>query len=264
MGDPASIIRTVRDPAGDRSRYLEIESQGDDYFVVGRPFLGNLTLLGPDVRVEFDLRFRPPRSFANQDVEVKIFSRFTAYRWSAGRPSTEFVHYSVLLHPSSWQLLSGSDSFERVLENVLRIEIRANYGQPDGLTGLDNFVLYGRPRAPEAPLVSTFDSSLEGWTLNFPEAPFLTPRAFGVTTGDQETTATILRTGGNPDGPYLLVTDDNDDVNQDFLLARPSWATWLRWAPARPSNSIAFSGAASAWAARWRFASSVSARRTAI
>jgi uncharacterized protein (TIGR03437 family) len=218
MGDPASVFRTNRDATGDRSRYLEIESQGDDYFVVGRQFLGNLTLLGADPRIEFDLRFRPPQSFANQDVEIKIFSRFTTYRWSAGRPLTDFTHYSVSLHSSAFQLISGSDSFERVLENVLRIEIRANYGQPGGLTALDNVVLYGRPTAPDAPLVSTFDTSAQGWTRNFPEAPFLSPRAFGVTSGDQETTVRVLSTDGNPGG-HLQITDDNDDANQDFLLA---------------------------------------------
>jgi uncharacterized protein (TIGR03437 family) len=222
LGDPTAAIRTVRDTVGERSRYLEIEAQGEDYFVVGRQFLGNLALLGPDLRLEFDLRYRPPQSFANQDVEIKIFSRFTAYRWSSGRPSTEFQHYNVPLRAPAWQVISGSDSFEQVLENVLRIEIRASYGQPGGLTGIDNVKLFGRALPPDAPLRTSFDSSIGGWTRNFADAPFLTPRAFGVTSGDQETTIRLVATDGIPGG-YLQVTDDDDDENQDFMLAPPQY-----------------------------------------
>jgi uncharacterized protein (TIGR03437 family) len=218
LGDPASQITTVRDETGERTRYLEIRAKGNDYFVVGRQFLGNIGLLGPDARIEFDLRYRPPQSFANQDIDIKLFSRFTAYRWSTGRPKTDFEHYSVPLHASAWQRISGSDSFEKALENVLRIEIRANYGQVDGLTGIDNFTLYGRATRPQVPLRTEFDVTEGGWVRNFPDAPFLIPRAFGVTLGDQRTVLRIIRTDGNPGG-YLQIDDDDNDVNQDFMVA---------------------------------------------
>jgi uncharacterized protein (TIGR03437 family) len=222
LGEATSLIRTVRDSTGVRRRFLEIQAKGNDYFVAGRQFLGNLGLLGPDTRIEFDLRYRPPQSFANQDVEIKIFSRFTVYRWSTGRPKTEFEHYSVPLHSTAWQAISGTDSFEKVLQNVLRIEIRANYGQVDGLTGISNFTLYGRAQPPLVPLRTDFDVSEGGWVRNFPDAPFLTPRAFGVTTGDQRTTLRIIRTDGNPGG-YLQVDDADIDENQDFMVAPPEY-----------------------------------------
>jgi len=223
LGDPASLFQTARDSSGPmRSRYLELVAKGNDYFVAGRQFLGNLSLLGPDPRIEFDLRYRPPQSFANQDIEIKIFSRFTVYRWSSGRPKTEFEHYSVPLHSSSWQLIGGSDSFEKALENVLRIEIRANYGQVNGVTGLDNFTLYGRAQRPQVPLRTEFDVSEQGWVRNYPDAPFLTPRAIGVTTGDQRTTLRIIRTDGNPGG-YLQIDDADNDTNQDFMVAPPEY-----------------------------------------
>ena len=222
LGDPTSVLRTVRDSGAARGRYLEIQAKGEDNFVVGRQFLGNLALLGPDARIEFDLRYRPPQSFASQDVEIKIFSRFTVYRWAAPRPKTEFEHYSVPLHATAWQIIGGSDSFETALASVLRIEIRANYGQIDGLTNIDNFTLYGRAQPPLVPLLTPFDTSLQGWVKNFPDAPFLTPRAFGVTTGDFRTTLRILSTDGNPGG-YLQIDDDDNDVNQDFVVAPPRY-----------------------------------------
>jgi uncharacterized protein (TIGR03437 family) len=222
LGEQNSMLRTVRDSLGERNRFLEIQAQGNDYFVVGRQFLGNLSLLGPDPRIEFDLRYQPPQSFANQDVEMKLFSGFTVYRWSSGRPSTEFQHYSVPLHSSSWQIISGSDSFPKALENVLRIEIRANYGQVDGLTHLDNFTLYGRAQAPLVPLRTDFDVNLGGWVRNYPNAPFLTPRAFGVTVGDQRTELRNVRTDGNPGG-FLRIDEDDVDVNQDFVIAPPEY-----------------------------------------
>jgi uncharacterized protein (TIGR03437 family) len=222
LGHPGSLLRTTRDDVGERSRFLEIKSEGEDYFVVGRQFLGNLALLGSDIRIEFDLRYRPPQSFANQDIEIKILSRFTAYRWSTGRPQRDFQHYSVPLHPTAWQRISGTDSFEQVLENVLRIEIRANYGQIGGRTGLDNFTLYGRALPPDAPLRTNFDATQGGWTRNFADAPFLTPRAFGVTSGDQETTTRIVATDG-VSGGYLQITDDDDDESQDFMVAPPEY-----------------------------------------
>jgi uncharacterized protein (TIGR03437 family) len=222
VGDPRSSFRTVRDSATAHGRYLEIQSKGSDYFVAGKQFLGNLGLLGTDPRVEFDLRYRPPKSFATQDIEMKIFGRFTVYRWVTSHPDTDFQHYSVPLHASVWQLVSGSDSFEKVLSNVLRIEIRANYGQEDGLTDLDNFTLYGRAQPPLVPVLTTFDTSLEGWALNFPDAPFLIPRAFGVTIGDQRTVTRVIRTDG-VSGGYLQIDDDDNDVNQDFMVAPPAY-----------------------------------------
>ncbi len=222
VGEATSLLRTVRDDDTDHGRYLEIEARGSDSFVAARQFLGNLALLGSDPRIEFDLRYRPPQSFANQDVEIKIFGRFTVYRWSGSHPKTEFEHYSVSLHSSAWQLISGSDSFDKVLSNVLRIEIRANYGQEHGLTDLDNFTLYGRAQPPLVPVQTDFDVTDGGWKLNFPDAPFLIPRAFGVTMGDQRTVTRIVRTDGVTGG-YLQVDDDDNDVNQDFMVAPPQY-----------------------------------------
>ncbi len=66
---------------------------------------------------------------------------------------------------------------------------------------------------------SDFEVSAEGWTHNFPGAPFLIPRIPGATLGEGRLEQEFGRStpGGNPGG--FLKVRDFDEALQDFLVA---------------------------------------------
>jgi len=217
-GSPDSKLELLRGPF-DFTRNLQLTSEGNDYFVAPPEFLGKIGLLGPNARLEFDLAYNGD-DLPDQPVEVRILGELSTYRWTGVKPERRMNRVIVQFEPSRWERLSGGASFDEVLGNVLRIEIRGNYGSNGGITFLDNIVLLGKATTPGTPAISTFDADKEGWKPNVPEAPFLIPRAVGVTQGDFRTAQNgIIRlaTAGNPGG--FLQVRDLDDRERDYLVA---------------------------------------------
>lgn len=227
-GSSESRLAVVRGPL-DLSRNMQLTSEGDDYFVAPPEYLGKLKLLGPSARLEFDLGVLGTGT-PNQPAEVRLIGPFTTWRWTGAFPNNRTQRFIVPIDGSTWQRISGSEDFDSTLDNVLRIEIRANYGLPGAVTFLDNVVLLGKAEAPATPLRSTFDTTTEGWVSNFPDAPFLIPRILGVTQGDFRTASNgvrVLQTAGNPGGFFQV--RDLDDVARDAVVAPDeflgNWAT---------------------------------------
>ncbi len=225
LGAEDSVLEIARD--GETTRFLRLTSPADDDALVApAQFLSKLSVLGPNARMEFDLRFTSS-GFPRQEVELRLSGATTVFRWRAGKmPERRFTHYVVPLAEPFFQRIFGQASFQEVMANVSRIEIAADFAIEGGVTGFDNFTLLGKAAVPATPVISTFESSMEGWTRNFPAAPFLISRALGVTSGDLRTTVTRPGAGGNPGG-YLQVTD-TDDLNQDFLIAPDAFLGDLR------------------------------------
>ena len=184
---------------------------------------GNLELLGSRARLEFDLKHRPDEGFARNQVQVKIFGESSAFGWRGGVPRTKFVHYTAPLEGSSWARLGGGASFEEVRRSVQRIEIVGNFGSGRGTTSLDNFELLGEVQIPTVPAGSDFESSEDGWTHNFPGAPFLIPRIPGATLVELRANVEFGRStpGGNPGG-FLKIRDFEEEP-RDFLVAPPKF-----------------------------------------
>lgn len=218
QGSSESSIAVVRGPL-ELTRNLQITSEGDDYFVAPAEYLGKLKLLGTGLRLEFDLGVIGDQT-PGQPAEVRLIGPFTTWRWTGAFPTNRSRRFIVPIEASSWQRISGSDTFESALDNVLRMEIRGNFGEQGSRIFLDNVVLLGKADTPATPLRSTFDTTQEGWTSNFPDAPFLIPRILGVTQGDFRTASNgvrVLETSGNPGG--FLQVRDLDDFARDAVVA---------------------------------------------
>ncbi|MEZ5395053.1 MAG: hypothetical protein R2724_19840 [Bryobacterales bacterium] len=146
LGDPTSTIQAVRLP--DRNRALQITTQGNDAFVAPPEYLGNLSLLGPQLRLEFDIKYDspiPPRL----NLEVRIIGPGGTYPFRTGpKPTDLFQHIVVLVEPSLWTRLGGQGTFADTMANVFRIEISANFGEQGGKTTIDNVVMLGKATAP--------------------------------------------------------------------------------------------------------------------
>jgi len=212
-GEDSDLI-TRRDDKGTRA--LQLETAGNDYFVLPTRYVGNIALLGSGARLEFDMRVSTsPR--ATIPVEVRVLGLLTTYRWNGQTPDSRYQHFNAPFDGEGWQRLSGTATFEDVLQNVLRIEIRGNFGERGTITYIDNVVLLGRAAPPALPALSDFDSGEDGWTHNIPDAPFLIPRFAGVTSGDTRTRVVPFQTAGNPGG-YLQATD-SDDFSRDYVVA---------------------------------------------
>ena len=234
LGDPTSELRTVRLP--DRSRALQIVSEGNDYFVAPASYLGNLSILGAQLRLEFDLAFEGMTS-PQQEIEVRLLGPGGVYRWLGAVPTALFQRVIVTVEPSLWLRLGGTGTFQETLENVQRIEIRASYDEAGAKTTLDNVVLLGKAEPPTLPAMTDFETGAEGWIPNVPDAPFLQARIEGATVGDFRTARNGLRwfsTDGNPAG-YLRM-QDIDDVNRDALLAPAKYLG--NWAALGPQARI--------------------------
>ena len=205
--------------ARNENRVLVLKGVGRDAIVVPSPFLGNLEALGQRARFEFDLKHRPDDGFAKNQVQVKIFGESSAFGWRGGIPQTKFFHYSMPLDGSAWARLGGGASFEEVRRALQRIEIVGSFGSGHGTTTLDNFELLGEVQIPAVPVGSDFEVSEEGWTHNFPGAPFLIPRIPGATLGELQANGEFRRStpGGNPGG--FLKIRDFDEKLRDFLVA---------------------------------------------
>ncbi len=205
------------------TRTLQLEAGPNDSFLVSDRYLGKLSVLG-EGRLEFDLAVRGDQP-AEVPVEVLMMNGRSVYRWtSLDKPGINLQRYFVPLTAASWVKVSGVESFETVLDNVVRFEIRADYGVEGAVTHLDNVTLLGAPLIPDTPQVSRFESSFDGWTPNSSDAPYLQSRAPGATEGDFATSRNGFRrfeAGGNPSG-YLQIQDIND-VNRDYLLAPDSY-----------------------------------------
>ena len=206
-----------------KTRILVLKGEGSDAIVVPSRFNGNLELLGSRARLEFDLKHRPDEGFARNQVQVKIFGESSAFGWRGGVPRTQFVHYTAPLEGSSWARLGGGASFEEVRRSVQRIEIVGNFGSGRGTTSLDNFELLGEVQIPTVPAGSDFEASEDGWTHNFPGAPFLIPRLPGATLGELRANVEFGRAspGGNPGG-FLKIRDFSEEF-LDFLVAPPKF-----------------------------------------
>ncbi len=230
LGSPESTIETIR--LEDRSRALQITSQGNDYFVAPPSYLGNWALLGSQVRIEFDLAFRGVTR-PQREIEVRLLGPGGTYRWLGAEPTDLFQHVVASTEPSLWQRLGGTGSFQETLENVQRVEIRAGFDEAGAPTVLDNVMLLGRAVAPALPVMTDFESGAGGWIPNVPDAPFLQPRMEGATVGDFRTARNGLRwftADGNPGG-YLRL-EDIADVNRDALLAPPEYlGNWSELGP---------------------------------
>ena len=201
------------------NRVLVLKGVGRDAIVVPSSFLGNLEALGQRARFEFDLKHRPDDGFAKNQVQVKILGESSAFGWRGGIPKTKFVHYTMPLDGSAWTRLGGGASFEEVRRALQRIEIVGSFGSGEGKTTLDNFELLGEVQIPAVPVGSDFEVSEEGWTHNFPGAPFLIPRIPGATLGELRANGEFGRStpGGNPGG--FLKIRDFDEKLRDFLVA---------------------------------------------
>jgi uncharacterized protein (TIGR03437 family) len=217
LGDQTSVLQAVRLP--DRSRALQIVTQGNDFFVAPPEYLGNLSLLGTQMRLEFDVKYESVNP-AQTEVEVRLLGPGGAYRWIGPKPNDLFQHIVVIVEPSLWLRLGGTGTFAQTLANVQRIEIRADYGEADAKTTIDNVVMLGKAEAPILPAKTEFSSDAGGWIPNVPDAPYLQPRINGATQGDYRTSRNGIRwlgTDGNPGG-HLRV-EDFEDVNRDSLIA---------------------------------------------
>ncbi|MCB9385388.1 MAG: hypothetical protein H6509_12305 [Bryobacterales bacterium] len=237
LGDPLSTIQAVRLP--DRNRALQITTQGNDSFVAPAEYLGNLGLLGAQLRLEFDIKYDAPTP-PQTNLEVRVIGPGGTFRWSGPKPTDLFQHIVVLVEPSLWQRLGGTGTFAETLENVFRIEISANFGEQDGKTTLDNVILLGKATAPPLPAMSEFNQNLEGWVPNVPDAPYLQPRISGATLGDYNTARNGLRflgTDGNPGG-FLRLRDLDGDINRDAVVAPSKYLG--DWAALGPQARVEF------------------------
>ena len=236
LGDPDSKIQPVRLP--NRSRALQITSQGNDFFVAPSGYLGNLSLLGSQMRLEFDILYDAVLP-AQQNVEVRVMGPGGTFRWLGPKPGDLIQHIAAAFEPSLWLRLGGTGTFAETLQNVLRIEIRAEYGEQDSKTTIDNVVLLGKPVPPVTPAKSEFSDGFDGWLTNVPDAPHLQPRIDGATQGDFRTSRnglSRLGTGGNPGG--LVRLQDIEDLNRDAMLAPAKFLG--DWAALGPQARIEF------------------------
>jgi len=217
-GDPGSELLSRRRAGPPENRLLELTVQGrNDFFVAARKFLGNWALLGENVRFEFDLRYDGPMP-AENNVEVRLLGARSTWAWDSNRrPTNVLERHSVTLDSPNWNRIGGIASLEEVLRDVQRVAIRASYSSQVSAASLDNVSLRGQVSPPRAPLVSTFEEDLGGWTRNRFDVPSLIPRIFGATEGDNATGIQRVNTGGNPGG-YLRVSDRGAGA-RDFLIA---------------------------------------------
>ncbi len=121
--------------------------------------------------------------------------------------------FSVPIRIDQWKKIPGSEdgtaSFETVMSNPKRIEVRASLNLIGDGTGLDNFKIVAQGAGPVRtafPAVSAFSGGFDEWSRNYPaEAP--TPNA---TVGDRDTQLLwaeplsdrrfAFDAGGNPTG----------------------------------------------------------------
>ena len=219
VGDPDSTLSVTPFSRGD-SRGLVLDGRSLDSFVPPAKYLGNLALLGPRARLRFDLKHRPDDGFPKTALEVRMLGRASAFGWRGLIPTKKFVTYSAVFDESNWQRLGGKASFDEVLAEVLRFEIRGSFDGGPGDTTIDNVVLLGEVPVPAFPVVSDFeDGTVDGWKHNFPGSPLLIPRTPGATFGEVRASQNFgpAGPGGNPGG-YLKVRDF-DEENRDFFVA---------------------------------------------
>ncbi len=216
-GSPDSAITLRRGPPNG-SRSLQITTHGSlDSFVLPMEYLGDLSLLGPNLRMEFDLDHIGDR--ARVPLEVKLIGEFAAFLWVGQIPLRQGGdHYVVQFNSGAFEHISGPLTFEEALVNVLRIEIRANFGVDGAVVGLDNVVLLGRASPPRPPVVSPFERSTDGWEPNRPRTLYLQPRIFGVTSGDQSTRTRSVGAGG-ASGGFFQLKEFIEDFERDYVVA---------------------------------------------
>ena len=224
LGSPGASLEVRRGPRN-LTRNLQLTGIEQDYFVAPPKYLGDLSLLGPTARLEFDIAYTAPEDAgpATRSVEVRIIGATSGsastFRWVGAIPDRNPRRFIAPLEPSAWQRLAGQARFEEALQNVLRIEIFAVYGEPGGIAHLDNVFLLGDPQPPSA-TISDFEIDLDGWTPNTPATPLIAPRILGITKGDDRTARSgiaRLATDGNPGG-YLLIRDIEDQL-RDYMVA---------------------------------------------
>ncbi len=218
LGNPESTLMTT-ELGSDDSRGLLITGTSSDAFVAPSKYLGNLAMLGPRAQLQFELKHRPDDGLARNVVEVKMFGRESAYSWKASAPERKFSPYAVVFAESDWQRVGGQASFDEVLAEVLRFEIRAAFGAGPGETTIDNVELLGDVPIPVVPVMSDFENGTDGWKHNFPGSPLLIPRTPGATFGEVRASQNFEHAtrGGNPGG--FLRLRDFDEEKRDFFVA---------------------------------------------
>ena len=141
-GSPDSAITLRRGPPNG-SRSLQITTHGSlDSFVLPMEYLGDLSLLGPNLRMEFDLDHIGDR--ARVPLEVKLIGEFAAFLWVGQIPLRQGGdHYVVQFNSGAFERISGPLTFEEALVNVLRIEIRAILASTELLSGSTTSFCWG-------------------------------------------------------------------------------------------------------------------------
>jgi uncharacterized protein (TIGR03437 family) len=219
VGHPsASIVYAAEEgnPAGHAQ--IRAGSFGpENWFVAPSKFNVDLLAL-TEARFEFDLRRITGRNEASLSVEVRVFSDNGGFRWTGpiGPAVTAgWVAVSAPIRKDLWTRFAGDDVYDTVFKEVKRIEVRANYTDSSGTTGLDNFRIVARgtpPAKPVLPFITSFSAGIDRWTRNEADPDALP----GASTGDSDSILVWVEIEGNPGG-FIRLADNGGPALDAFV-----------------------------------------------
>jgi uncharacterized protein (TIGR03437 family) len=219
VGHPSASL-TYNAEGGNPSGHARIRagnSSVENWFVAPSKFNVDLLALS-EPRFDFDLARFTGRSESTLSIEVRVFSDNGGFRY-VGRvgPSISegWIPVSVPIRKDFWTKFAGDDVYDTVFSQVKRIEVRANYTDSSGTTGLDNFRIVGRgtpPAKPVLPFITSFSAGIDRWTRNAAD-PDLLP---GSSTGDADSVLVWVEIEGNPGG-FIRLADNGGPALDAFV-----------------------------------------------
>jgi uncharacterized protein (TIGR03437 family) len=219
VGHPSATLTYVAEDGnpGGHAR-IRAGSFGPDNFFVAPPKFNVDLLALSEPRFDLDLRRFVGPTESTISIELRVFSDNGGFRYT-GRvgPSIGegWVTVSVPIRGDLWTKLAGDDVYDTVFSQVKRIEVRANYTDSSGTTGLDNFRIVTRgipPAKPVLPFITSFSAGIDRWTRN-QENPDALP---GSSSGDADSILVWVELEGNPGG-FIRVADNGGPALDAFV-----------------------------------------------
>jgi len=214
-------------------KFTHRTSNVEEYYVAPPKFLTDLLALD-DARITFDLaRINGDRD-PNYNVEIRVFGDEGGWKWIGSSPpevpaAFEFFAdevpmgwrgYSAPIRKDFWLQMNDLASFEEVMSNPKRIEIRAAYVVRGGAVGLDNVQIQARgdaPPMPVLPILSSFSGGPDRWNRNSAASDIP-----GASRGDSKSELRWSLNDGNPGGRIVLAeeADEGGPGNDAFVAPR--------------------------------------------
>jgi|GEM_PF-1056746 len=213
-------------------KYTHRTGNVEEYYVAPDKFLVDLLELD-DARFSFDLARINGSAYPNYRLEIRVFSDEGGWKWIGTNPPpipAEFEFFAdevpmgwrtttVPIRKDFWLQMNDLASFEEVMSNPKRIEIRAAYVVGNGSVGLDNVQILARgdaPPMPVLPILSSFSGGPDRWDRNSraSEIP-------GASVGDAESELRWSLNDGNPGGRIVLAEEADHGGPADDAFVAP-------------------------------------------